>query len=120
VCLMMRGHSVHLDGRPTHPLSFLEGDELGVIDGRRAIAGTGTEDYFDDAFFFEGGATATPFAQAWAIGRDEGGRGHACACRWHLLGDAIDFRRSLELSIEMGPDLPAMVDRYRSVAFVYR
>lgn len=123
VCMTMHGHGLLEGGNPGHPMHFLEGDERAVIDGHQATAGTGTEDYFNGAFYFDDGPGATPFAQAWAIaaGTPEAPTlGRASACRWHVLGDAIDFAASLELTMEIGPGVPSVVDRYRSVAFLYQ
>jgi hypothetical protein len=99
------------------PFNFLEGDERVVLDGR-PLPATGTEDYFDSAFYFEGGAYATPFARAWDIS-DDGVLGRVSACRWHPAGEPLDFATSLEMELEIGPDHPALLERYRSVAFVY-
>lgn len=120
VCVTLLGHGL---GRGSQPMHFLEGDELGIVDGRRAIVGTGTEDYFNGAFYFEGGSYATPFAQAWGIVPEIEGRpprAQVNACRWHVLGDAIDFAESLDLALEIGPGVADLLDRYRSVAFLYR
>jgi hypothetical protein len=123
VCASLTGHGLVEGGRAGHPMHFLEGDELATIDGGRALGGTGTEDYFNDAFYFEGGVQATPFAQVWQIGSgrpDAPRQGFATACRWHVLGDAIDFASSLDLKLEIGPGVATVIDRYRSVAFLYR
>jgi hypothetical protein len=119
----MRGHGLVERGRAGHPFHFLEGDELGVIDGERVLAGTGTEDYFDGAFYFEDGAAGTPFAQVWDITPRLGAspaQGRVSACRWHVAGDEIDFRRSLDLKLEIGPGVADVLDEYRSVTFLYR
>ncbi|MFH2005086.1 MAG: DUF2961 domain-containing protein [bacterium] len=122
VCLMLEGHG--LDGGAfSSTLNFLEGDELGWVDGERAIPGTGTEDYLNSAFYFELGTEATPFAQSWGVAvdpPDATGMGRVSGCRWHVLGDAVDFRESLELELEIGPGVPSLLDRYRSVAYLYR
>jgi hypothetical protein len=123
VCMALHGHGLVERGRKGHPMHFLEGDELAIIDGERAIAGTGTEDYFNGAFYFEEGPASTPFAQTWGIAarvpsaRDQG---KASACRWHVLSDTIDFQRSLEMEMEIGPGRPAVLNRYRSVAYLYQ
>ena len=116
VCMAMQGHGLP-SGLPSggHPMHFLEGDEVGSIDGEPSIGGTGTEDYFNGSFYFEDGPSATPFAQVWGIAP-----GRVSACRWHVLGDAIDFSTSVELEMEIGPGEPSVIDRYRSVAFLYR
>jgi len=120
---MMHGVAAKLRGMRGHPMNFLEGDELCTIDGQRAIAGTGTEDYFNGAFYFEEGPSADPFAQIWGIVPNDPERprtARVTACRWHVLGDAIDFQRSLDLRMEVGPGDPSVLERYRSIAFLYR
>lgn len=116
-CMSMQGHGLVERGRRGHPFHFLEGDELGFIDGERVLAGTGTEDYFDGAFYFEDGPIGTPFSQVWDIAARDG---RVSTCRWHVLGDEIDFRRSIDLSLEIGPGVPEVLDAYRSVSFLYR
>ncbi len=120
VCMFMRGHGLPHQGMV---MNFLEGDEIGIVDGRKTIAGTGTEDYFNGAFYFEDGANATPFAQIWGLAvnpPDAPGQARVSACRWHVLGDAIDFSSSLRLDMEIGPGVPQVLDRYRSVAYLYQ
>ena len=123
VCLMTEGHGMADAEFLAGPLNFLEGDERGVIDGVPALRGTGTEDYLNGSFYFEDGPFAGPFAQVWDIVADPTdplGDGQVSACRWHVLGDAVDFSSSLQLELEIGPGEPALLDRYRSVAFLYR
>jgi hypothetical protein len=120
VCMMMAGHALKMPGMKGHALNFLEGDERGVIDGVRAMAGTGTEDYFNGAFYFEDAPWASPFAQVWGLVPGEpDGKAQVSACRWHVLGDAVDFATSLDLDMEIGPGDATVLDRYRSVAFLY-
>jgi hypothetical protein len=123
VCTMLEGHGLPSGTAFASPLNFLEGDESLWVDGRLAAHGTGTEDYFDSAFYFEGGPFATSFAQAWGVGTDASAlppHGRASACRWHVLGDAIDFASDVQQTLEVGPGDPSMLERYRTVAFVYR
>ncbi len=117
-CLSMQGHGLDPVHRHADPYNFLEGDERGVIDGKLAILGTGTEDYFNSSFYFADGNFGTPFAQATKAKPSSDSR--VVACRWHLLGDAIDFAEDLDLRMEIGPGQPSLLDRYRSVAFVYQ
>lgn len=42
------------------------------------------------------------------------------ACRWHVLGAAIDSHESLDLSIEIGAADHGSLDRYVTTAFLYR
>jgi hypothetical protein len=117
VCIVMQGHAM-ATGALSDPYNFLEGDERVSLDGELALDGTGTEDYFDSAFYFARGPFASPFAQAFGIA-DDGQSGEVSACRWHLFNDRLDFTSSLDFDLEIGPGLPELLDRYRSVAFVY-
>lgn len=119
VCLMMEGGPIDGEGAAVGPFNFLEGDERLVVDGD-ASDGTGTEDYLDGAFYFAGGAFATPFAQVWGVTEESPVAGRVTGCRWHVLGAAVDYERSLSLDLEIGPGRPEVLRRYRSIAFVYR
>lgn len=117
VCATMEGHGLQARHPNANPLNFLEGDEWGLVDGKPALPGTGTEDYFNGSFYFAEGLFATAFAQGQAsVLRD---RGIAVCCRWHVLGDAIDFQSSLDLSLEIGPGQPSLLERYRTISFLY-
>ncbi len=77
---------------------FGEGDEHFYVDGNptAVIEGTGTEDYFNDAWSFRVGDslyTGVPVADGTGVGARLG------AYRWHVV-DPIPFRRSLRLDIE--------------------
>jgi hypothetical protein len=77
---------------------FGEGDDLFYVDGERKprIEGTGTEDYFNDAWSLrvaEGPYAGVPVAE----GTDAGSR--MTAYRWHL-ADPIPFTRSLVFDME--------------------
>ncbi len=115
VCLTLAGRTG--EGF-TDPFNFLEGDERFTLDGDRT-AGTGTEDYLDGAFYFFTGAFASPFAAAWGIASG-GSQGQVTGCRWHLLSDVVEYESGLDLELEVGASAPDLLERYRSVAFVYR
>ncbi|GAC1593583.1 MAG: hypothetical protein NVS3B20_18490 [Polyangiales bacterium] len=125
-CLMLQGHALSGADLNVDPFNFLEGNERGLIDAVLAIPGTGTEDYLDDAFYFYGGAKATPFAHVWGIKSDPttapapAAHAQVSGCRWHVFNDAIDFNQSFQLDLEIGPSDPTLLDRYRSVGFLYR
>lgn len=118
-CMMLEGQGIGDGTLFDEPLNFLEGDELGTLDGELTIRGTGTEDYFNGAFYYEAGSHSTPFAQWWGT-RVDGLVGQSSACRFHVLGDTIDFAESAELELEIGPGIPETLVRYRTVTFLYR
>jgi hypothetical protein len=120
-CLMAQGHSSPLlPDFIRGPLNFLEGDEQMKIDGQ-TLRGTGTEDYFDSGFYFNPAAAGFPFAQWGGKVEDVANNtGKMSACRWHVLGTAIDFHQSLDVSMEVGPPDPASLDRYVTTTFLYR
>ena len=108
---------------------FGEGDEHVYVDGNptAVIEGTGTEDYFNDAWSFRVGDslyTGVPVADGTGVGARLG------AYRWHVV-DPIPFRQSLRLDIEhagwtYGPDgsvrsaFEERADLFSSVAFWYQ
>lgn len=118
-CMMLEGRGIGDGTLFDEPMNFLEGDEFGTLDGELTIRGTGTEDYFNGAFYFEAGAHSSPFAQWWGT-HVNGITGQTNACRFHVLGDAIDFASSAVLELEIGPGVPATLDRYRTLAYFYR
>lgn len=83
---------------------FFEGDDIAVVDGENTIHGTGSEDYFNGGWY--------AFLDTWdrAISLPIHGSlvyslayGRTGAYRWHLT-DKICFRRSLDYTMEHGPD----------------
>jgi hypothetical protein len=77
---------------------FGEGDDFFYIDGEEvpSLQGTGSEDFFNDAWGFR------PRASHWfGSPRWEGyGEGDSAACyRWHVL-DPVGFNKSLKVAIE--------------------
>jgi len=121
-CALLEGHATSGSDALVGGLNFLEGDERVKLDGR-TLLGTGTEDYFDSAFYFIGGARSSPFAAWWGVREDRTTmpwKGRATACRWHVLNDAIDFNSSIEASLEIGNGDPSLLDRYRTVAYFYK
>jgi len=118
-CLMLEGRGIGDGSLFDEPLNFLEGDERAVLDGVTSVVGTGTEDYLNGAFYFEAGPHASPFAQWWGtVVTPPSAR--TSACRFHVLTDRIDFQKSAEIALEIGPGLPETLERYRSVTFLYR
>lgn len=108
------------NARKAQGIFFLEGDEKIYVDGEKWPSrwlGTGTEDYFNGAYFWNHpnkAAMARPLGGLtfldWPIGR-------VCAYRWHF-PDCVNFTRELKLDLEHGgeSDWPA---HYASVAYYY-
>ncbi len=108
---------------------FGEGDELFYIDGREkaSIDGTGTEDYFNDAWGLrvtDGDWTGTPVAEGEGIGA------RLTGYRWHV-PDPIPFTTSIRAEVEhfgwtYNPDGTARSgfeerpDLFSSVAYWYQ
>jgi hypothetical protein len=111
-----------LNVRARHDQWFGEGDDFFFIDGGTvpALRGTGTEDYFCDAWGFREGDG--PFYGAAQVQIYEGGRNSVY--RWHIT-DPLVFRESLRFEIEhTGPkedESYAIRDDYiSSAAFWYQ
>jgi hypothetical protein len=91
-----------------------EGDELLLIDGKHAIQGTGSEDYFSESYGLHPGCfpyfgvplLEEPFTTAY---------------RWHV-PDPVTFRKSLRFLIEQGKGVPPFRsgNYYYSVAYWYQ
>jgi hypothetical protein len=121
------GACSHVQGIPdvsagiqADPLNLLEGDVRATIDGRIALDGTGSEEYADDAFYFQDAPQATAFAQTWTVSRESKQMGKASYCRWHVLGTELDFLSSLQLDIELGGfDNPHIVVGHRTISYWY-
>ncbi|MGC8641085.1 MAG: DUF2961 domain-containing protein [Isosphaeraceae bacterium] len=77
---------------------FGEGDDFFYVDGEKvpSLQGTGSEDYFNDAWGFRP-RTGHWFGQPRWQG-DRAGDSGVCY-RWHVL-DPIDFQKSLQVAIE--------------------
>src|SRR5437016_5658987 len=105
---------------------FGEGDDFFFIDGEEvpSLQGTGTEDYFNDAWGFRP-RTGLWFGQPRWQGYHAGDSG--VCYRWHLL-DPINFDRSLRFTIEHKGNRPASEDAWyierpdflSSIAFWYQ
>lgn len=103
--LVGRGHYVGtvIGFQTFTPGWFGEGDELFFIDGESepSVIGTGTEDYFCDAWGFvqqSGPYYGTPLYEG--IDQIDANRPGRCVCyRWHV-PDPITFERSLRFDIE--------------------
>jgi len=108
------------NARGAQGIFFLEGDEKIYVDGEKWPSrwlGTGTEDYFNGAYFWNApnkAAMARPYGGLtfldWGIGR-------VCAYRWHVL-DFVAFQKELRLDLEHG-GVSEWPTHYQSVAYYY-
>ena len=126
-----RGHYVGtvLSCRQLSKWWWGEGDDFFFIDGEQepGLRGTGTEDYFCDAWGFRqhsGPFYGVPLMEGESVGA------RSSAFRWHI-NDPISFRKSLRLEIEhkgatVKPDgsmqsgFEEREDDFSSVAFWYQ
>ena len=100
---------------------WLEGDDRFRVDGKLAIHGTGSEDYFNCGWYALKGRLDGPAAypsHGFPIYRSpEEGVWRAAAFRWHV-ADPVPFARSIEAGIEHGGDNKFEAD-YRASVFWY-
>jgi len=96
-----------------------EGDEMIFIDGEKkpSIVGTGTEDYFCEAWGFDR-VTGFPFYGISLLDKLPDGQMQTTVYRFHV-PDPVRFKRSIRVTIEHG--WPAKVTNdYSSVAYWYQ
>jgi hypothetical protein len=121
VCADLGGHPDAAYGAVAGNLDFLQGDFRATVDGLRALDGTGTDDYADNALYFNDAPQATPFAQVWARIDDSSLRppGQVSFCRWQVLGDELDFQQDFKVIREAAQNDVSIVERHHTVAFLY-
>ena len=93
----------------------LEGDEFIQVDGTTLYKGTGTEDFFNAHWFFQGGLRS----QLLHVTTSTGSRvkPDMDAYRW-LVPDLVPFSSSMRFEFENGNPI-VNIDSYRSVVFFY-
>ncbi|MGC8642758.1 MAG: DUF2961 domain-containing protein [Isosphaeraceae bacterium] len=99
---------------------WLEGDDLFNIDGRLAIHGTSTEDYFNCGWYALPGRLDRPAcypSHGFPVYRKLGETWQAAAYRWQL-ADPVPFARSINAGIEHG-GLNNVNASYRAAVFWY-
>ncbi len=99
---------------------FGEGDDMFFIDGDAlpTINGTGTEDYYNGAWDFNGHEFANMRQGAPYIVDPERTGGRYCLYRWHTEG-YITFEKSIKVTIEHGT-ANDRADNFYSVAYWYQ
>ncbi len=93
----------------------LEGDEFITVDGTTSYKGTGTEDYFNAHWFFEGGLRTHPLHGLTSRGARIRPDVHT---HRFMVPDLLPFSSSLLFELENG-NVPGQADDYRSVVFYY-
>ena len=118
-----RGHVVGVmlqaQGLESGGTIFFEGDDRAVIDGELAVPGTGSEDSFNGGWYDVPGRwerrTSLPLSGCLdykkPLGRTGGYR--------FMLTDAYAYARSIDFTIEHGPEGNAVATDYASVVFFY-
>ncbi|UYM05916.1 glycoside hydrolase family 172 protein [Solicola gregarius] len=101
--------------------NYLEGDERVYVDGAKSpsIYGTGSEDFYEAGWYFNGGAFSNPMNGAPLMKTKSFGCEFQCDSAYRLmLAEGVDFTSSLRFGIEHGPaaEEPAI---YGSTAFWY-
>jgi len=122
--LEAQGHGQYvgcvMNAESSESLDFLEGDEQIFVDGESepSMHGTGTEDYFNGGWYFQGKPFATATHGATVVGGTEPGE-QVTAYRFHLT-DYIPFRESFRMQIEHGGTNNAPNTQYYTTAFWYQ
>jgi hypothetical protein len=113
------GVILQAQGLQTGSTGFFEGDDRAVIDGELAVAGTGSEDSFNGGWYDVPGRwetrTSLPLSGCLdykkPMGRTGGYR--------FTLTDSYAFAKSIDYTIEHGPEGNAVPTDYASVVFFY-
>jgi hypothetical protein len=109
-----------LDIRPApdanrRTFAFLEGNETLIADGKK-YEGTGTEDFFNSAWYFPG----QPFSHKYAgLAQKSSSPPSVTAYRW-MIPDAVPFKKSFKFEFEHGNGNNDNDLEYRWVAFWYQ
>ena len=117
------GCNLSVDSRAGEPGKWYEGDDMIFVDGETwppAIHGTGTEDYFNNAWGFRREFNTPYYGCSYLRKRDEDRyfNGLFTVYRLHIL-DPISFQRSIKVTIEHGHANDA-ANSYSSVAYYYQ
>lgn len=108
-------------GGATHhrKFAFLEGNEQIYVDGEEKPSweGTGTEDFFNGAWYFSAGVQSRPFHGLTHL--DEGPPPQMSAYRY-LIPDRIAFSKGIRVDMQHGSRNSVPGITYKSVAFWYQ
>ena len=103
------------------PLNFVTNDIRITTDGRTVVESTNTDSYADDAWYFIDAPYSTPFAQSWQRVQSSTAHppGQISFCRWHVLGNEIDFQHDLAVTRNVARRDPTIAELHRTVAYLY-
>ena len=113
------GVALQAQGMEPGATPFFEGDEQAIIDGKLAIHGTGSEDFFNGGWYDVPGRwdrrTSLPLSGCLDyqkhLGRSAGYR--------FMLPDPWVYRRSIDLNIEHAPEKNNLPTDYVGVTYLY-
>lgn len=105
----------------TESISFLEGDEAIYVDDEKEWpsrwVGTGTEDYFNGSFYWNGIQKEEMDQPYGGITQRHDGMRRVCAYRWHIT-DFISFKERIKVDMQHGP-VSNFPSDYASVGYWY-
>ena len=115
------GCTIYPDAKQGDPGKWYEGDDMICVDGRLALHGTGTEDYFGGAWGFRKRYVTPCYGVSYRY-LPEGYKrwsppGKYTVYRFHIW-DPIPFQRSIRVSIEHG-HANKLSNDYSSTAYYY-
>lgn len=113
------GSNLAADGIERKTFAFLEGNEQIYVDGATTptLEGTGTEDYFNNSWYFETGQLARPLHGVTFLQPKDPPR--VVAYRW-MIPDCVPFKSSLKFDLQHGSRNGAPNVLYHGVMFWYQ
>jgi hypothetical protein len=113
------GLNLAVDGLEHKSFSFLEGNEQMYVDGspKPTFEGTGTEDYFNSAWYFRGQPVTRAFHGV--VFKQEKDPPRVVAYRYQI-ADCLAFSKSLRIDLQHGSHNSSPDTLYRSVVFWYQ
>lgn len=115
-----RSESSVVGSTQSDPMDLARGDVRIMVDDELALQSTATDHYANNALYFGDSPKSTPFAQTWErVVNDSEDLGSVSFCRWHVLGNEIDFKSSLNVVREVAQRDPSIIRLHRTVAYVY-
>jgi hypothetical protein len=113
------GTNLSVNGLDRKTFAFLEGNEQIYIDGdtKPTVEGTGAEDYFNNAWYFEAGERTYLFS---GVTFKQDREPPMVDCYRYLVSDCIPFQQSLRFDLQHGSRNKAPDVLYEGVNFWYQ